>query len=101
MRLVLLLTIILLASCESKKETIVNRQQAINKEMEQVKASYFKTSDSLDAVKQADTSLAKQLEIMNALVAADEQKNGALVKLQNEYDSLETELKKILTLHSL
>jgi hypothetical protein len=38
MRLVILLTIILLSACKNKKEVILNRQQAIKKEMEHVKA---------------------------------------------------------------
>ena len=94
MRFILLLTIILLSSCENKKETIVNRQQAIKKEMEQVKAFYYKKSDSLESVKDADTNSAKRLEIAKELVSADGKRSVALVKLQNEYDSLEVELKK-------
>jgi len=94
MRFILLLTIILLSSCENKKETIVNRQQAIKKEMEQVKAFYYKKSDSLESVKEADTNSAKRLEIAEELVSADGKKSLKLFKLQKEYDSLEVELKK-------
>ena len=94
MRFILLLTIILFSSCESKKEIIVNRQQAIKKEMEQVKAFYYKKSDSLESVKEADTNPAKQLEIAEELVSADGKRSGTLLKLQKEYDSLEAELKK-------
>ena len=94
MRFILLLTIILLSSCENKKETIVNRQQAIKKEMEQVKAFYYKKSDSLEIVKEADTNSAKRLEIAEELVLADGKKSVTLIKLQKEYDSLEIELKK-------
>ncbi len=94
MRLILLLSIILVSSCENKKETIVIRQQAIQKEMEQVKVFYFKKSDSLESVKEADTNSAKRLEIAEELVLADGKKSVTLIKLQKEYDSLEIELKK-------
>ncbi|MBL7741369.1 MAG: hypothetical protein JNK14_19245 [Chitinophagaceae bacterium] len=91
MRFILLLTIILLSSCENKKETIVNKQQAIKKEMEQVKAFYYKKSDSLESVRQADTISAKHMEIIRI---ADDEKIASLLRLQKEYDSLEAELKK-------
>ncbi|MBL7742751.1 MAG: hypothetical protein JNN00_04665 [Chitinophagaceae bacterium] len=91
MRFILLLTIILLSSCENKKETIVKRQQAIKEEMEQVKAFYYKKSDSLESVGQADTLSAKHMEIIRI---ADGEKITSLLKLQKEYDSLEAELKK-------
>jgi hypothetical protein len=94
MRFILLLTIILISSCENKKETIANRQQAIKKEMEQVKAFYYKKADSLEIVKEADTNSAKRLEIAEELVLTDGEKNVTLIKLQKEYDSLEVELKK-------
>ena len=94
MRLIFLLTIILLSSCENKKGIIVNRQQAIKKEMEQVKASYYKMSDSLESKKKADTNSAKRLEIAEELVSADRKKNVLLIPLQKEYDSLEAELQK-------
>lgn len=89
-----MLTIILLSSCENKKETIVNRQQVIMKEMEQVKEFYYKKSDSLESVKEADTNSAKHLEIAQELVSADGKKSVTLINLQKEYDSLEVELKK-------
>ena len=91
MRFILLLTVILLSSCENKKETIVNRQQAIKKEMEQVKAMYYKRSDSLEGANKVDTNSAKLNE---ELSLADEKKSIELIKLQKEYDSLEVELKK-------
>ena len=94
MRLISLLTIILLSSCQNKKETIVSRQEAIKKEIDQVKTSYFQKSDSLESVKKADTSSAKQLEISQELVLAEGQKNSRLIPLQKEYDSLELELRK-------
>ena len=94
MRLISLLTIILLSSCQNKKETIVSTQEAIKKEIEQVKTSYFQKSDSLESVKKADTSSAKQLEISQELVLAEGQKNSRLIPLQKEYDSLELELRK-------
>ena len=94
MRIILLLTIILISSCENKKGSIVNRQQAIKKEMEQVKAFYYKKTDSLESAKEADTNLAKHLEIAEELVSTDEKKSITLLKLQKEYDSLEVELKK-------
>ena len=91
MRFILLLIIILISSCENKKETIMNRQQAIQKEMEQVKALYFKRSDSLESVNKADTISAKLNE---ELSLAEGKKNVELIKLQKEYDSLEAALKK-------
>jgi len=94
MRLILLLTIILLSSCGNRKETIVNRQQAIKKEMEQVKALYYKKTDSLESIKEADTNSAKRLAIAEELVSSDGKKSVTLLKLQKEYDSLEIELKK-------
>ena len=94
MKFIFLLTIILLSSCENNKETIVNRQQAIKKEMEQVKALYYKKTDSLESIKEADTNSAKRLEIAEELVSADGKKSVTLFKLQKEYDSLEVELKK-------
>lgn len=94
MRLIFLLTVILLSSCESKKDTIVNRKQAIKKEMEQVKAYYYKKSDSLESVKKVGTNSARHLEIAEELADADRKKNVTLIPLQKEYDSLELELKK-------
>ena len=89
-----MLTIMLLFACENKKKVIVDRQQAIKKEMEQVKLFYYRQSDSLDRVKEADTNSAKQHEIAEELVSADRKKSVTLIKLQKEYDSLEVELKK-------
>lgn len=94
MKYILLVTILFLSSCESKKDKIVNRQQAIQKEMEQVKTLYFKQVDSLDNVKQADTSAAKQTQIAEAFVSVEKKKNSMLIPLQKEYDSLDVELKK-------
>lgn len=94
MRLIFLLAIILLSSCENEKNTIVNRQQAIKKEMEQVKASFYKLSDSLEIVKNADTGSARQLEIAKEFVSAERNKNVLLIPLQKEYDSLDAELQK-------
>ena len=91
MRFILLLVIILISSCENKKETIINRQQAIKKEMEQVKALYYKRSDSLESANKADTNSAKLNE---ELSLAEGRKSVELIKLQKEYDSLEVELKK-------
>ena len=94
MRLIVLLTIVLFSSCENKKDTIVNRQQAIKKEMEQIKASYYKKSDSLESVKKAVVNLAKHSEIAEELVAAERKKSVMLIPLQKEYDSLDVELQK-------
>ena len=91
MRFILLLTVILLSSCENRKETIINRQQAIKKEMEQVKALYYKRSDSLESANKADTNSAKLNE---ELSLAEGKKSVELIKLQKEYDSLEVELNK-------
>ena len=91
MRFILLLTTIFLFSCVNKKEKIANMQQAIQKEMEQVKASYFKKADSLQSTNKADTNSTKLNE---ELSLAEGEKNVALLKLQKEYDSLERKLKK-------
>ena len=91
MRFILLLTIILLSSCENRKETIVNRQQTIKKEMEQAKAMYYKRSDNLEGANKADTNSAKLNE---ELSLAEGKKSIELIKLQKEYDSLEVELKR-------
>jgi Ulp1 family protease len=94
MRFFLLLSIIILSSCENKKEIIVNRQQTIKEEMEEVKVFYYKKLDSLESVKETDTNSAKRQEIAEELVSTDGKKSVALIKLQKEYDSLEVELKK-------
>lgn len=94
MKLIFFLSIILLYSCESKKQAIVNRQQSIMKEMEDVKTHYYKKSDSLESIKHSDTNSVRQTEIATELISADKSKNAQLIPLQNEYDSLEIELKK-------
>ena len=94
MRLIFLLTIILLSSCENNKDSIVTRQKAIEKEMEQIKGLFYEKTDSLESLKKADTNLAKQIEIAEELVSADGKKSVLLIQLQKEYDSLEVELKK-------
>jgi hypothetical protein len=91
MRFILLLTIILLSSCENQKETIATRQQAIKKKMEQVKAFYYNKSDSLESANKTDTNSAKLNE---ELSLAEGKKSVELIKLQKEYDSLEVELRK-------
>lgn len=94
MRLLFLLLITVMFACENKSRDITNRQVAIQQEMEQVKTAYFKQTDSLDNIKKNDTSAAKQLEIANALVAADAKKSMTLTQLQREYDSLTVALQK-------
>ena len=94
MRFLLLLTIILITSCENNKETIANRQQSIKTDMEEVKAFYYKKIDSLESVKQADTNSAKSPEIAQEISSTDRKRSSELLKLQKEYDSLEVELKK-------
>ena len=91
MKFLLLSTIILLSSCENKKEKIVNRQEAIKKGMEQVKAFYYNKADSLQSVNNAYTNSAR---LNQELSLADGEKTVALLKLQKEYASLEAELKK-------
>lgn len=91
MRIIFLITIIFLSSCENKKEAIVNRQQAIKKEMEQVKTFYYKKTDSLQKVNKADTNSTKLNE---ELSLAEREKNVELLKLQKKYESLEKKLKK-------
>ena len=55
---------------------------------------YYKKSDSLESIKEADTNSIKRHEIAEELVSADGKKSVTLFKLQKEYDSLEVELKK-------
>ena len=59
-----------------------------------MKALYYKKTDSLESVKEADTNSAKHLEIAEELVSTDKKRSITLLKLQKEYDSLEAELKK-------
>lgn len=94
MKRILLITIILVSSCKSNKETIANRQQAIQQEMQQVKAAYYKKADSLNMLKEADTSSVKQVAIAEELVSADRERSAVLLSLQMEYDSLENVVKK-------
>lgn len=91
MRVILLLPIIFLIACENKKKTIVNRQQAIKNEMEQVKALYYKKTDSLESIRGTNTMSAKDMEIASI---AEAKKTALLLNLQKEYDSLEKELRK-------
>ena len=91
MRLIILITIILLSSCANRKGSIANRQQAVAKEMEEVKAVYYKKIDSLESVREADTIPSNHNEIAGI---AEGEKTATLIKLQKEYDSLEAELKK-------
>ncbi len=93
MRFILLYILFLLVSCENRKAAIVNRQRAIKQKIEQVKVQYYKTADSLDRLKRADTSLDKRTALAVQQVAADKEKSIALTKLQREYDALEAELK--------
>lgn len=94
MRIIFLLTITLLASCESKKDAIENRRQAIKKEMKQVNAYYYSQLDSLESVKSVHPSFQKDLEIAEQLTTAGKWKIATLISLQREYDSLEVELSK-------
>jgi hypothetical protein len=91
MRFIPLLTVIFLFSCESKKEKIADSQEAIQEEMAQVKATYYKSVDSLESIQKADTLSAKTQEILGIL---EKGKNATLIMLQKEYDSLDAELKK-------
>jgi hypothetical protein len=94
MRIILLLTILLLSSCESNKNKLVKKQQAILQQMEQIKAAYYKTADSLERIQEADSTAAKQQEVAVAITTADNQKNELLIPLQKAYDSLAVELQK-------
>ena len=93
MRLIFLATAIILCSCKSKKEIIADRQQAIQKEMKNVNAFYYKKIDSLDNIKKTDTSSARLLEIAKEISSTDAERSAKLLKFQNEYDSLQAELK--------
>lgn len=92
MRVIFLLAVILLASCENKKDTLANRQQEIKKEMEQVKAAYYKKLDSLETSKKTNSDSATQVAIAEAFVSADKKRIAVLIPLQREYDSLQVEL---------
>ena len=93
MRLILLGAIILLSSCENKKETIAKRQQAIRKEMEEANSFFYKKMDSLDKIKKMDTNSTKLLEIAEEVRSTDGKRVVALLKLRKEYDSLQAALK--------
>ncbi len=84
----LLLLPFLLASCAGKKQSDENRQQAILEEMGRIKAAYFKTVDSLDNIKAADTAFATQQLTDSLIYAADQAKTQILIRLQKELDSL-------------
>lgn len=93
MRIILLYLFILLVSCESRKAAIVKQQEVIKQKMEQVKAAYYKATDSLDRLKKADTGLQKAAAYALQLFAIDREKSIALTRLQRQYDALEAELK--------
>ena len=86
MRFILLLTIILLSSCQIKKETIAKKQQAIKNEIEQVKAYYYKKLDSLDNIKRSDTSSAKHHEIAVEIFAVDGKRSIIIEKKGDKSD---------------
>ena len=94
MKRYLLISLLFITACASKKITPENRQQAILEEMAQIKGAYFKTVDSLESLREKDTSSARQAELMKLLVAADSQKNVVLIPLQKELDSLAIHLIK-------
>lgn len=88
MKYLVFCSFIFMASCTSKKATPENRQQAILEEMAQIKGAYFKTVDSLESLREKDTSSARQAELMKLLNAADSQKTLRLIPMQKELDSL-------------
>lgn len=88
MKHLLLPALLFLASCANKKATPENRQQAILAEMAEIKAAYFKTVDSLESLREKDTSSVRQAELMKLLVIADSQKTVRLIPMQKELDSL-------------
>lgn len=94
MKYLILCLFVFLAACSNKNATPENRQQAILEEMAQIKGSYFKTVDSLESLREKDTSSVRQTELMKLLVAADSQKNVVLIPLQKELDSLAIHLIK-------
>ena len=89
-----LLSLLFLAACANKADSPENRQQAILEEMAQIKTAYFKKVDSLDRLKEQDTSSVRQAELMKLLVIADSQKTVMLIPLQKELDSLAIHLIK-------
>lgn len=88
MKILLVLPFLLLASCAGKKQSAENRQQAVLEEMGRIKAAYFKTVDSLDRIKAADTSAATQKLTDSLIYSADNTKTQVLIRLQKELDSL-------------
>lgn len=88
MKIFLVLPFLLLASCAGKKQSVENRQQDLLEEMGRIKASYFKTVDSLDKIKAADTAAATQQLTDSLIYAADQAKTQILIRLQKELDSL-------------
>lgn len=94
MKYLLFCLFIFYTACGNKNATPENRQQAILEEMAQIKGAYFKTVDSLESLREKDTSPVRQTELMKLLVAADSQKNIVLIPLQKELDSLAIHLIK-------
>lgn len=62
--------------------------------MKEVKVFYYKKTDSLENVKEADSNSAKRIEIAKELSSTDGKISNELLKLQKEYDSLEEASKK-------
>lgn len=94
MRIIVLLTIIFISSCESKKETPADRLEAIVKEKEQVNTSYYKKIDGLEKVRRTGTDSMKRIELAKEITSTDNTRIAELLKLQKEFDSLEKEIKK-------
>lgn len=94
MRFVFLLSFILLSSCESKRNSIIRRQETIKKKMDEVKAFYYNKLDSLENIKKSDTNSIKQNEVAGAINSMDGKRSMEMLTLQNEFDSLEVELNK-------
>ncbi|HTL08768.1 MAG TPA: hypothetical protein VL307_10940 [Chitinophagaceae bacterium] len=91
--LISLLSISFLA-CTNNAGNTLSRQEQIKQEIDQVKADYFKQTDSLEAMKMQDTSAAHQSAIAAALIEREKAKNEKLIPLQKAYDSLAGATKK-------
>lgn len=76
---------------KTKKTIAKNRQQAIKKEMEEGESIYNRKTDSLKNAGKMDTIPTKHNEIA---VIAKRKKTASLLKLQREYDYLESKLNK-------
>ena len=88
MKFLFLTSIFFFYACGNKRETGLDKRQVIRDEMKYVNAFYYKNLDSLEILKNADTNTLKLYEIAEEIQSTDKERSNKLLKLQNEYDSL-------------